>query len=51
MKVIKNFMRSTMSGERLEDLIVLAAEKDLTDKIDLNVILKAWVAKKNRKFY
>jgi hypothetical protein len=38
-----------MSGERLEDLIVLAAEKDLTDKIDLNIVLKAWIAKKNRK--
>ncbi|CAB4008072.1 zinc finger MYM-type 1-like [Paramuricea clavata] len=49
MKVIKNFLRSTMSGERLEDLIVLAAEKNLTDKIDFNVVLKAWIAKKNRK--
>ena len=38
-----------MSGERQEDLIVLAAEKDLTDKIDLDVVLKAWTAKKNRK--
>jgi hypothetical protein len=49
MKIIKNFLRSTMSGERQEDLIVLAAEKDLTDKIDLDVVLKAWTAKKNRK--
>ena len=38
-----------MSGERLEDLIVLAAEKNLTDKIDLEVVLKAWVVNKNRK--
>lgn len=49
MKVIKNFLRSTMSGEHFEDLIVLAAEKDLTDSINLNRVLKAWVAKKNRK--
>ena len=49
MKIIKNFLRSTMSGERLDDLIVLATEKDLSDKIDLNMALKAWATKKNRK--
>ena len=38
-----------MSGGRLEDLIVLAAEKDLTDEIDLEVVLKACAAKKSRK--
>ena len=47
MKIIKNFLRSTMSGERLDDLIVLATEKDLSDKIDLNIALKAWATKKN----
>ena len=45
----QNFLRSTMSGERLEDLIVLAAEKDLTDQIDLDIVVKALAAKKNRK--
>ena len=33
-------MRSTMSGECLEDLTVLADEKDLTD-IGLEVVLKS----------
>ena len=49
MKLIKNFLRSTMSDERLEDLILLAAEKDLTDKIDLDEAPKVWDSKKNRK--
>ena len=49
MKIIKNFLRSTMSGERLDDLIVLATEKDISDKIDLNMASKAWATKKNRK--
>jgi hypothetical protein len=49
MKIIKNFLRSTMSDERLEDLIVLAAEKDLTDKVDLDEALKVWASKKNLK--
>lgn len=39
-KIIKNFVRSTMSDERLEDLIVLTAEKDLTDKIDLDEVMR-----------
>ena len=30
-----------MSDERLDNLIILACEKDLTDKIDLNIALKA----------
>jgi hypothetical protein len=49
MKIVKNYLRSTMKGERLEDLIVLSTEKDLTDTIDLNVILKIWATRKNRK--
>ena len=40
-KIIKIYMRSTMSGERLENLIVSAAEKDLTDTINLDVVVKA----------
>ena len=38
-----------MSGERLEDLIVSAAEKDLTDTIDLGVVVKAWASKEKQK--
>ena len=41
MKVIKNFLLSTMSGEHLEDFIVLAAEKYLTDTINLDRVLMA----------
>ena len=43
MKIIKIFMGPTMPGERLEDLIVLTAEKDITDTIDLDVVVKAWI--------
>ena len=43
MKIIKNFLRSTKSGEHLEDLIVLAAEKDLTGGINLYTLtLREW---------
>ena len=46
---IKNYLRSTMKDERLEDLIVLSTEKDLTDKIDLDSVLESWSTRKNRK--
>ncbi|CAB3986957.1 zinc finger MYM-type 1-like [Paramuricea clavata] len=49
MKIIKNSLQSTMSEERLEDLILLAAEKDLTDKVNLDKALKVWASKKNLK--
>ena len=49
MKIIKNCLRSTMTDERLEDLIVLATEKDLTDKIDLEMMVNDWSKRKNRE--
>ena len=49
MKIVKNFLRSSMTGNRLEDLMVLSTEKDLTDTIDLNAVLKCWATRKNRK--
>ena len=49
MNIIKNFLPSTTSDGRLEDLIFLAAEKDLTDKLDLDEVLKVWISKKNPK--
>ena len=49
MKIIKNFLRSTTLDERLEEFIVLAAEKELADKTDFDEVMKVWSSKKNRK--
>lgn len=35
MKIVKNFLRSSMTGKRLEDL--------------MNAVLKCWATRKNRK--
>jgi hypothetical protein len=40
-----------MKGERLEDLIVLPTEKDITDTIDLNVVLKSWATLNYSELY
>ncbi|XP_028410508.1 uncharacterized protein LOC114533208 [Dendronephthya gigantea] len=50
LKIVKNCLRSTMKDKRLNDLILLACEKDLTDSIDLNVVLDTWAKVKMRKF-
>ncbi len=42
LKLIKTLMRSTMSQERLKYVIRLASEKDITDNIDLEVLVKRW---------
>ena len=49
MKITKNFLRSTTSDGRLEDLIVLATEWDLTGKVVLDEVIKVWSRKKYRK--
>ena len=35
-------MRSVMNQDRLKDFMTLGSEKDLTDSIDLNVIVDHW---------
>jgi len=39
LKLIKHSLRSTLSSDRLNSLMVLNCEKDLTDKIDINCVL------------
>lgn len=40
LKRVKNYLRSTMSGARLNDCMLLAVERDLTDRIDLNRLIQ-----------
>ena len=49
LKIIKNSLRSRMKDKRLNDLILLACEKDLTDTISLEDVLKKWSKKKMRR--
>lgn len=42
LKLIKTLIRSTMRQERLQNLMTLACEKDLTDQIDLEYIVTKW---------
>ena len=42
LKLIKTLIRSTMRQERLQNLMTLACEKDLTDQVDLEHIVRKW---------
>ena len=49
MKMVKSYTRNKISGERLNDCIVLTAEKEITDAVNLAAIAKTWSTLKNRR--
>ena len=49
LKFVKTILRSTMGDERLDCLMLLASEKDLTDKIDLSTIVSSCANLKQRR--
>jgi hypothetical protein len=46
LKLLKNYLRSSMSQERLNGLVTLCIEKKLLDDIDINSIIDDFVSKK-----
>ncbi|CAB4036231.1 zinc finger MYM-type 1-like [Paramuricea clavata] len=48
LKIVKSCSRNKISGERLNDCTILAAEKDITDVVDVTAIAKKWSILKNR---
>lgn len=49
LKRIKTHLRNSMSGGRLDDCMLLAVEKDITEDIDLRKLSKKWSILKNRR--
>lgn len=49
LKILKNYLRSTMSQERLNGLAILCIEKDMLEKIDLDTIINDFASKKARR--
>jgi hypothetical protein len=46
---LKNYLRSTMSQERLNGLATLCIEKKLLDKVDSNIIINDFTSINVRK--
>ena len=49
LKLIKTHLRTTMTEKRLEALMMLSCEKDLTYNADLDKIAESWAVLKSRK--
>lgn len=49
LKLIKNYLRSTMSDERLNNLAILSIEKEIATQLDITEIIKNFADLKARK--
>jgi hypothetical protein len=51
LKLLKNYLRSTMSQERLNGLATLCIEKKLLDKVDSNTIINDFASRNVRRIF
>jgi hypothetical protein len=49
LKLLKNYLKSTMSQERLNGLTTLCIKKRLLDEIDINTIIDDFVSRNVRR--
>ena len=49
LKLLKNYLRSTMSQERLNGLAICCIEKDVLDNIDLDTVINDFASKNARR--
>jgi len=49
LKLLKNYLRSTMSQERLNGLATLCIEKKLLDEIDIHAIINDFASRNVRR--
>jgi hypothetical protein len=49
LKLLRNYMRSTMSQERLNGLAILCIEKKLLDEIDIDTMVTNFASKNVRR--
>ena len=50
LNIIKNFMRSTMTQKRLNELAILSIESEVTRQIEFTDIIDMFAMKKARKW-
>jgi hypothetical protein len=49
LKLLKNYLRSTMSQERLNGLAMCSIEKDILDTIDFNIVHDDFASRNARR--
>ena len=51
LKLIKNYLRSTMNSLRMRNLAILSIERQLTDEIDFDNVIDNFANRKARKTF
>lgn len=51
LKIIKTYLRSTMSQERLTNLGIIAIENEICENLDHNQIIDEYARSKTRKIF
>lgn len=51
LKLIKTYLRSTLSQERLNNLTILSIENDISSSLDYDALIKTFSAAKARKVH
>ena len=49
LKLLKNYLRSTMTQERLENLMILFCERDIADKLSVEKVVDKWATIRRRR--
>ena len=49
LKLLKSYLRSSMSKEKLNDLAILCIEKNMLENIDVNTIINDFVSRNARR--
>ena len=49
LKIVKNPLRTTMADSRLESLLLISCEKDITDSLSISRLAKDWADLKMRR--
>ena len=49
LKLVKTYLRTTMTDARLKSLMIMSCEKDLTDKINIEDVASCWAKLKERR--
>ena len=49
LKTLKTALRNSMSDHRLQNLILLNSERDITGSVDLDLLVEKWYMKTNRR--
>ena len=49
LKLVKNYLRTLMTHERLDDLMIITCESDITDDLSLDELAEKWSRLKSRR--